>query len=102
MCRQLALPSFIGAAVAFAASAASASSDDAWAEFRIEVETKCEQAAQGVLKNPEIVVDPFGTESYGVAVLFGPEVGGSDAERMLVCVFDKKARTAEVGSALEF
>jgi hypothetical protein len=42
-----------------------ASSDDSWAEFRVEVEETCLKVPEGILVTPSIVVDPFGSESYG-------------------------------------
>lgn len=88
-------------AVAIDAMPALSASSDAWEEFRVEVKEACLKAAEGVLRNPEIVVDPFGSESYGIAVLTGPETGGDDQPRRLLCVFDKQSRKAEVGGPLE-
>jgi hypothetical protein len=51
-------------------SLALASSPEAWAEFRTEVRARCLSAAQGQgMRNPEVIVHPVGTPSYGVAVL---------------------------------
>lgn len=82
-------------------TSASASSDDAWEEFRAEVETSCRSAAGDILETPEIVVDPFGSESYGIAVLVGVERGGDDVPRSVVCVFDKASRSAQIGTPLD-
>lgn len=76
-----------------------ASSDDAWAEFAAKVETKCLTAAADMLEKPTIAVDPFGTESYGVAVLTG-KPRGADGSVSYFCVMDKKTETAEIGSEL--
>ena len=46
-----------------------------------------------------MVVDPFGTESYGVAILTG-KAAGADAVVSSICVYDKKTRTAEIGGEL--
>lgn len=81
------------------AAPALASSDDAWAEFAAKVETKCLTAAAGMLEKPVIAVDPFGTESYGVAVLTGKPKGAKGSVSYL-CVMDKKTETAEIGSEL--
>jgi len=71
-------------------AAASASSPDAWAAFRADVRARCVAAgrAQG-MKTPQIIVHPFGTQSFGVAVL----VEGQDKR---ICIYDKRARTVEL------
>jgi hypothetical protein len=48
-----------------------ASSDDAWKEFAAEVEQGCLAASKGMFTERSVVVDPFGTESYGLAVITG-------------------------------
>lgn len=79
--------------------AALASSDDAWEEFAKDVAAKCTALAEGRIEQPKVVVDPFGTESYGVAILTGKAVG-ADAVVSSICVYDKKTQTAEIGGEL--
>lgn len=81
------------------ASPALASSDDAWKAFADDVAAKCTVLAEGRIEQPKVVVDPFGTESYGVAILTGKAVG-ADATVSSICVYDKKSQTAEIGSEL--
>ncbi|MDQ0422962.1 hypothetical protein J2045_004012 [Peteryoungia aggregata LMG 23059] len=81
------------------ASSALASSGDAWEEFAKDVAAKCTVLAEGRIEQPKVVVDPFGTESYGVAILTGKAVG-ADAIVSSVCVYDKKSQTAEIGGEL--
>ena len=76
-----------------------ASSDDAWAEFAKDVAAKCTALAEGRIEQPKVVVDPFGTESYGVAILTGKAVG-ADATVSSICVYDKKNQAAEIGGEL--
>ncbi|GGD11072.1 hypothetical protein GCM10011335_12510 [Aureimonas glaciei] len=78
---------------------ASAASPDAWNSFRKDVEAACRTAAAARMPEPQVVVDPFGSESYGLAFLRGlsPEDG---ATQSLVCIYDKKARTAEIGGTM--
>jgi hypothetical protein len=76
-----------------------ASSDDAWDTFRQDVTTKCTALAEGLIEQPKVVVDPFGTESYGVAILSG-KAAGADATVSAICVYDKKSQTAEIGGEL--
>lgn len=46
-----------------------------------------------------MVLDPFGTESYGVAILTGKAVG-ADTTVSSICVYDKKSQAAEIGGEL--
>ncbi|MFN3502080.1 MAG: hypothetical protein ACK4ZJ_07460 [Allorhizobium sp.] len=81
------------------ASSAIAASGDAWDEFAKDVAAKCAVLAEGRIEQPKVVVDPFGTESYGVAILTGKAVG-ADAVVSSICVYDKKSQTAEIGGEL--
>lgn len=76
-----------------------ASSSDAWDEFAKDVAAKCTALAEGRIEQPKVVVDPFGTESYGVAILTGKAVG-ADAIVSSICVYDKKSQAAEIGGEL--
>lgn len=78
---------------------ASAASDDAWAEFAAKVEESCVTATGGMLENAKAVVDPFGSESYGLAIVTGTV--GRDQTAAIVCVFDKQAETVQIGSELD-
>ncbi len=60
---------------------------------------QCLAAAAGSLEKPAIAVDPFGTESYGVAVLSGKPRGAKGSVSYL-CVMDKQSGKAELGSEL--
>jgi hypothetical protein len=81
-----------------------ASSDQAWATFRAQVAAACTAAAKKQYANPIVVVDPFGTESYGVALVYArtPVPKNSPPENSLttaVCVYDKKTQKAELSGA---
>lgn len=78
---------------------AAASSPDAWDEFAKDVAAKCTTLAEGRIEKPAVVVDPFGTENYGVAILTG-KAAGADAVVSSICVYDKKAKAAEIGGEL--
>lgn len=71
-----------------------ASSDDAWKEFQTNVQKGCAAAVGDRLVKPTFIVEPHGTETYGVAVARGRSKYGK-AQRMIVCVFDKKTKTTE-------
>lgn len=84
-----------GLIVAAMPSVTLASSDEAWEEFRKEVDAACQELVE-VPDNAQVQVNvnPFGSESYGaalVAVNFGAE--GQD---VMVCIYDKQSKTAEL------
>lgn len=83
----------LGALPAFAAS------DDAWAEFAAKVEQSCITATGGMLEDAKAVVDPFGSESYGLAIVTGTVATAKPAA--IVCVFDKQAETVQIGGELD-
>lgn len=84
------------------ASPAEASSDDAWAQFSTDVAKACKTAAAGSFTNPRVITDPYGSENYGLAIVTGKlKAGGQSAARAsILCVYNKKTHTAEIGSEL--
>jgi hypothetical protein len=76
-----------------------ASSEESWDQFAKEVAQKCTDAASEIFRKPQIAVDPTGTKTYGVAILFGRVKGGKD-RASVICVLDKKTGVAELGSEL--
>ncbi|MGF6253323.1 hypothetical protein [Ensifer sp. LBL] len=96
---QRLIPAFaLAAATTFIASTAAASSGDAWESFRAEVSEKC-LAAAASLEKASAVVDPFGSESFGLALVIGTPKG-SDTAVTQICVFDKQKKTVELGGEL--
>ena len=84
-------------AVAVGGYVAVASPPDAWAEFRQKVATKCiALALAGDYEKAKAEVDPFGTQTYGVALVSGSLKKGL-GEASAICVMDKKTGTAELG-----
>ena len=79
--------------------AASASSPDAWAEFNETMKTKCAEAAKAEFRRVEVVVDPTGTETYGVALVYG-RLKAEKARGAAICVMDKKSGKVEIGTTL--
>ena len=77
------------------ATPALASSDDAWATFRTDVQAACAQITD-VPKgaSASYAVNPFGSESYGAALVTVTLKDGT-ADRM-VCIYDKQNKTAEM------
>ena len=95
MLKPLAALGFTLAAIGTAA----ASSSDAWAEFAAEVEQACITAAAGLVSKATAVVDPFGSESYGLAVVTGENAAGTHSS--IICVFDKQTKAVEIGGELD-
>lgn len=81
---------FAAAALAALPATVGASSPDAWEDFRNEVRSSCLAAATAKgMSSPEVVVHPFGSESYGIAVLRQ----GSDKR---ICIFNKQTKAVEL------
>ena len=78
---------------------AMASSSDAWEALRASVRAKCLAAAGPHLKRIRISVDPFGSESYGLALVTGFESGAGAPSRR-ICVVGKRSGKAELGADL--
>ena len=89
-------PALASALLAAGITAAHASSDDAWGEFQAAVEKACVSAAKGLIENGRALVDPFGSENYGLAIVTGKAKGAKTTVSAL-CVFDKKTEKAEIG-----
>ncbi|MCQ4634189.1 hypothetical protein J2Y63_006889 [Shinella sp. BE166] len=85
--------------LSLAASAAHASSPDAWEEFRADVEKSCVASLPEALGTPTVFVEPTGTESFGIAAIEGlsPE---SKSQVTYVCVYDKQKKTVQVTPAI--
>ncbi len=82
--------------LAFAGPAA-ATSPDAWKEFRQQVATSCAKLAMARdFQTVAVEVDPFGTQSYGVALVTGVLKKGLGPARA-ICVLDKKTGKTELG-----
>ena len=75
-----------------------ASSGDAWDEFAVEVEEACRAATSEIVTNASVVVDPFGSESFGLAVVTGETTG---TKVSIICVYDKQTMAVEIGSELK-
>lgn len=74
-----------------------AASPDAWAAFAETVEQKCRALAESEMEIETVRVDPFGSETYGLAIVSG-RVGEAAVER--ICVMGKQSEEAELGGEL--
>lgn len=64
-------------------------------DIRQTIENACMAAAAPRMNVADIRVDPFGTHSYGVAVITDGDTGAE-----YVCVYEKASGRTEIGSAL--
>ena len=96
---KVTMVTLVGMASAAWVTVAHASSDDAWAAFRADVETACLKAAEPLFQSAAAIVDPFGSESYGLALIKG-KAKGAETEISAICVYDKKTKAAEIGGEL--
>lgn len=84
-----------------AVQVAHASSPDAWQEFQQDVERACREASKGLIDAQVVQIDPYGSESYGFAVLVGPDAHTSKL-RLVVCAYDKRSQRAEVSGTFDW
>lgn len=75
--------------------AASADSPDAWEEFRTTVATTCEALVQDP-GTVTVEVNPFGSQSYGAAIVTVTADYGTDR---MICIYDKATGAAELTAA---
>ncbi len=92
------LRTWLGFVIALGMSApASPSSGDAWQAMRDGLRNGClSKAIEMGLGRIEINVDPFGSQSYGIAVLTRRGAGRKQ-DLAYVCVMDKRKMTFEIG-----
>lgn len=97
--RRLLAGTVIAAAMCASAFPAYAAGEADWAAFRLDVEAKCLAAAEPLFETAEAIVDPFGSQTYGLALIRG-KARGADVSIMAICVYDKQTKTAEIGGEL--
>ncbi|MCC6736168.1 MAG: hypothetical protein IT534_08565 [Bauldia sp.] len=76
-----------------------AATEAEWEAFRADVEAKCLAAAEGLFETATAIVDPFGSQTYGMALIRG-KARGADVDIMAICVYDKATKVAEIGGEL--
>lgn len=81
------------------AGAANASSDEAWSEFAQTVEETCIAAARDMIDEPRAVVDPYGSEGFGLALVTGT-AKGTETTITHICVMDKGTQAVQLGGEL--
>lgn len=75
-----------------------AASADAWAEYQQEVEQACRTAANASFMVRVALVDPYGSDSFGYALLIGLEPSAT-VESIVVCAYDLASKKAEISGA---
>ncbi|MDO5529910.1 MAG: hypothetical protein Q4F71_10950 [Paracoccus sp. (in: a-proteobacteria)] len=86
----------IAPALLLTASAAAASTEAEWEKFRSEVETACAALVDAPdYTETKIEVNPFGSESYGAALVSVHYPGEAGTDRM-ICIYDKESASAEL------
>ncbi len=83
----------IAAALAVLPVPGLASTEDAWDAFRASVETACLALVDAPDAKVAVQVNPFGSESYGAALVDVAHAAGTDR---MICIFDKKTGAAEI------
>lgn len=73
-----------------------ASSEEAWKEFAKDVEKACKTATNSSIKNAKVTVDPFGSESYGLAIVRGKSAYNNKHKLEIICVYDKKIKPSKL------
>ncbi len=79
-----------------------ASSSDAWEEFEQAVRTQCSIQFDRSFSRYHIYIDPYGTESYGIAIAKGKlksSTGLRAPDSSMVCIYNKQSKQAEVGQS---
>lgn len=91
----------IAAATTLAATtAAEAATPAEWESFRRSVADACIDAGRDLFKSVSIAIDPFGSKSYGLALMTGEAKAVDPSPISVICVYDKQSKTAEIGGAL--
>lgn len=76
-----------------------ASTPEAWAEFEGDVRTASEALVENVVLEAEVYVDPFGSESYGMAIVHGFDRSTS-AEVAYITVYEKATGSIEISGEI--
>lgn len=92
-------------AFACATGPALASSDAAYSAFKADVAKTCTTLAKSRFADPIVLVDAFGSASYGIAQIYGrpqspkglPQLPGLASA---VCVYDKKTKKVELSGEI--
>lgn len=76
---------------------ANAANDPSWDKFRTSVAAACTNAAKTTLGETVASVDPFGTDSYGLAIVRSVP----QPNLAMICVYNKTTGTVELGAQMQ-
>ena len=105
MHRYIAISAFCALAFAMSAGIAFASSDAAYATFKASVSKTCTTLAKSRFADPIVLVDAFGSASYGIAQVYGRPRSPKGFAQLsglssAICVYDKKTKKAELSGEI--
>jgi hypothetical protein len=105
MSRYFAMPSLCALAVVWSTSLALASSDAANATLKSDVSKACTTLSKSRFADPIVLVDAFGSASYGIAQIYGRPQSPKGLAQLpglstAICVFDKKTKKAELSGEI--
>lgn len=76
-----------------------ASTPEAWAEYQEDVRAASEALIDDIVLKPEVYVDPFGSESFGMAIIHGFD-RSTLAEVVYITVCDKSTGNMEISGEI--
>ncbi|MCW8327214.1 hypothetical protein MD588_00170 [Photobacterium sp. SDRW27] len=88
----------------FSASQTFASTPDAWQQFEDELKTQCSILFDREFSRYQIHVDPYGSDSYGIAFAKGKLRSSSGLrapQSSMICIYNKQSHKAEVGQSFD-
>lgn len=97
---RLNLMSFLVLLASTNATVSYASTHEAWEEFRKDVEKTCKAATSDLIENPKVILDPFGSASFGLAIVRGKSTYNKH-KLEIICVYDKKSKAVEISGELK-
>ncbi len=105
VCRYAVLASFCTLAFAWSSGVACASSDAAYATFKVDVAKTCTTLAKSRFTDPIVLVDAFGSASYGIVQVYGRTQSPKGLAQLpglssAICVYDKKTKKAELSGEI--
>ena len=85
-----------GILMALLPAAAWGASEEAWEEFRAAVDHSCRALVEAPAQaSVAVEVSPFGSESYGAALV---TVGYAEGQDRMICIYDKATAKAELAA----
>ena len=93
--RYVLLPLLFSCAFVFGTLSVSyAASPDAWADFRQTITHQMDSVLMDQIIDYQLDIDPYGTESHGVAIATGTAVENGD-QALVVGIYDKQSETLQ-------